>query len=66
MPDLEHFCIHNCYACDKAVVVEPKGFKSVFELVGIYGLWEALCIVEVRCPYKDIIEDLEKGGGLSE
>ena len=42
-------------------------FMKVYfdEVVGVWGLWEALSIAEVDCPYRMIIDDLQKGGGLN-
>jgi len=57
--------IPNCCLCPDAVLIEPKGFNSFKEVVDIWGLWEALSIAEVVCPYKLLIEDLQKGGGLN-
>lgn len=57
--------IVNCCLCPDAVLTEPKGFKNFDEVVGVWGLWEALSIAEVDCPYRMIIDDLQKGGGLS-
>lgn len=63
----ELYCkkIPNCCLCKDAVLVEPQGFKTFQEVVDIYGLWEALSVAEVECPYRAIIEDLQKGGGLN-
>ncbi|MBO5342702.1 MAG: hypothetical protein J6A73_08480 [Lachnospiraceae bacterium] len=48
----------NCCFCPHAVLVAPSGFKSFKEIAGIVGVWEALSIAEVECPYMNVLHDL--------
>lgn len=43
----------NCLACKDAVLVEPKGFKTMQEVIDVFGLWDAFCVAEVVCPHKE-------------
>lgn len=65
MDKLKCCTIPNCKWCPDSILVEPKGFNSFKEVVDVFGLWEALCIAEVECPYRMMTDDLQKGGGLN-